>query len=213
MNKPSGPELLDDILDAYLAAAQTPNHEVLREWIRKYPQYERELTDFTVAWIQMEEFPSIKRDKPDHDILVLRAMSIVQNLYQAKEHESKSSQSAKSSIKKLVAEGQAQGFSADQFAKLLKLSAGLLWKLDRHLIQYSSIPIELMENIAIALHQGMQIVAEYFQRQPILAENARYKAKYQPQVSEPRNFFDEVRSDQELSDEDRTYWLEFEPPN
>ena len=213
MNKPSGSELLDDILDAYVTAAKIPNREVLREWIRKYPQYERELVDFTVAWIQMEELPPIKRDEPDYDILALRAMSIVQNLYNDNEQESKSSQSANSSIEKLVAEGQAQGFSPDQFATILKLSVGLLWKLDRRLILYSSIPVELMENIAATLHRGLQIVAEYLQRQPVLAENASYKANHQPKISEPRNFFDEVRGDQEIIDEYRDYWIEFESPN
>lgn len=213
MTKPSGPELLNEILDAYVAAAQTPDREVLREWIRKYPQYERELTDFTVSWIQMEEFPPIERDEPDDDTLLLRAMSILQNLYHNNENGSMFSDKAQSHIQKLVAEGESQGFSQEQFAAKLRLSAGLLWKLDRHLIEYSSIPIELIENVASVLRRGMQIVAEYIQRRPTLAANARYKAKQQPQVSQPTNFFDEVRNDQELSNEDRTYWLEFEPPN
>lgn len=213
MNKLSGPELLDEILDAYVAAAQIPNREVLREWIKKYPQYERELTDFTVAWIQMEETSTANHGKPDIDHLVLKAMSTVQNLYNDIESKKTSSQINNNSIEKLVAEGEAQGFSQDQFAAQLKLSVGLLWKLDRRLIQYSSIPVELIENIADTLRQGLQIVAEYFQMPPTLATNARYKAKQQPQVSEPTNFFDEVRSDSELSNENRAYWLELEPSN
>ena len=213
MNSLYGQELLDNILDAYVTEVETPNLEVLKEWIRKYPQYQRELTDFTIAWIQMEELRPINRDKTDHDTLVLRAMSVVQNLYRIGEQKSVPSQSAKNPIEKLVAEAETQGFSQDQFAAQLKLSVGLLWKLDRRLIKYSSIPVELIENIAGALHRGLQIVAEYFQRQPILALNASYKAKRQPQVSEPTNFFDEVRSDTDLSNEDRAYWLAFEPPN
>ncbi|MBL8080473.1 MAG: hypothetical protein JNM55_21055 [Anaerolineales bacterium] len=213
MNKPSGPELLDEILDAYVAAAQIPNREVLREWIKKYPQYERELTDFTVAWIQMEETPSANHGKPDIDHLVLKAMSTVQNLYNDKESEKTSSQINNNSIEKLVAEAEAQGFPRDQFAAQLKLSVGLLWKFDRHLIQYSSIPVELIENVAGLLHRGLQTVAEYFQMRPTFVTDRRYKAKQQPQVSEPTNFFDEVRSDTDLSNEDRAYWLAFEPPN
>jgi len=213
MNKPSGPELLDEILDAYVAAAQIPNREVLREWIKKYPHYERELTDFTVAWIQMEETSSANRGKPDIDHLVLKAMSTVQNLYNDNESEKTSSQINNNSIEKLVAEAEVQGIPQDHFAAQLKLSVNLLWKFDRHLIQYSSIPVELIEKVAGVLHRGLQIVAEYFQRQPTLALNASYKAKRQPQVSEPTNFFDEVRSDTDLSNEDRAYWLAFEPPN
>ena len=213
MNSLYGQELLDNILDAYVTEVETPNLEVLKEWIRKYPQYQRELTDFTIAWIQMEELRPINRDKTDHDTLVLRAMSVVQNLYRIGEQKSVPSQSAKNPIEKLVAEAETQGFSQDQFAAQLKLSVGLLWKLDRRLIKYSSIPVELIENIAGALRRGLQVVAEYFQRSPTLATNARYKAKQQPQVSEPTNFFDEVRSDTELSNENRAYWLELEPSN
>lgn len=213
MNSLYGQELLDNILDAYVTEVETPNLEVLKEWIRKYPQYQRELTDFTIAWIQMEELLPINRDKTDHDTLVLRAMSVVQNLYRIGEQKSIPSQSAKNPIEKLVAEAETQGFSQDQFAAQLKLSVGLLWKLDRRLIKYSSIPVELIENIAGALRRGLQVVAEYFQRSPTLATNARYKAKQQPQVSEPTNFFDEVRSDTELSNENRAYWLELEPSN
>ena len=213
MNSLYGQELLDNILDAYVTEVETPNLEVLKEWIRKYPQYQRELTDFTIAWIQMEELRPINRDKTDHDTLVLRAMSVVQNLYRIGEQKSIPSQSAKNPIEKLVAEAETQGFSQDQFAAQLKLSVGLLWKLDRRLIKYSSIPVELIENIAGALRRGLQVVAEYFQRSPTLATNARYKAKQQPQVSEPTNFFDEVRSDTELSNENRAYWLELEPSN
>lgn len=213
MNSLYGQELLDNILDAYVTEVETPNLEVLKEWIRKYPQYQRELTDFTIAWIQMEELLPINRDKTDHDTLVLRAMSVVQNLYRIGEQKSVPSQSAKNPIEKLVAEAETQGFSQDQFAAQLKLSVGLLWKLDRRLIKYSSIPVELIENIAGALRRGLQIVAEYFQSSPTLATNARYKAKQQPHVSEPTNFFDEVRSDTELSNENRAYWLELEPSN
>ena len=213
MNSLYDQELLDNILDAYVTEVETPNLEVLKEWIRKYPQYQRELTDFTIAWIQMEELRPINRDKTDHDTLVLRAMSVVQNLYRIGEQKSVPSQSAKNPIEKLVAEAETQGFSQDQFAAQLKLSVGLLWKLDRRLIKYSSIPVELIENIAGALRRGLQVVAEYFQRSPTLATNARYKAKQQPQVSEPTNFFDEVRSDTELSNENRAYWLELEPSN
>jgi transcriptional regulator with XRE-family HTH domain len=213
MNSLYDQELLDNILDAYVTEVETPNLEVLKEWIRKYPQYQRELTDFTIAWIQMEELPPINRNKTDHDTLVLRAMSVVQNLHRIGEQKSVPSQSAKNPIEKLVAEAETQGFSQDQFAAQLKLSVGLLWKLDRRLIKYSSIPVELIENIAGTLRRGLQIVAEYFQRPPTLATNARYKAKQQPQVSEPTNFFDEVRSDTELSNENRAYWLELEPSN
>ena len=48
---------LEDVLDAYVSEVQTPSHAALVEWIRRYPQFAQELTDFTVAWIRMETLP------------------------------------------------------------------------------------------------------------------------------------------------------------
>jgi len=38
------PDELQDILDAYVAATPAPTPATLTAWIRRYPQYERELT-------------------------------------------------------------------------------------------------------------------------------------------------------------------------
>ncbi len=62
------------------------------------------------------------------------------------------------------------------------------------------------------MNQKILNITEYLQRGPILPRNAHYKAEQPPFVSgEQRDFFDEVRNDQELSEEHRDYWLEMEP--
>jgi len=213
MNNTFHPENLDNILDAYISAVQRPNRESLIEWVRKYPQYERELTEFTVAWIQMEVFPPKKREEPDNNILVLRGMSIVQNLLHESRNRSNTKQVANPPIKELVDEGKSNGYTPETFASLLKLSVPLFWKLDRRLILYSSIPIDLIDKVTVLIHRGLLEVADYFQRPPMLPARAHYKADRQPRLAEPRDFFDEVREDRELSDEYRNYWIEVEPRN
>ena len=118
MNNTFRQENLDDILGAYISAVQKPNRESLIEWIQQYPQYERELTEFTVAWIQMEVFPPKKREEPENNILVLRGMSIVQNLLHEHRNNPKSNQIANSPIKELVDEGKSNGYSPENFADL-----------------------------------------------------------------------------------------------
>lgn len=63
MNNFIGQYSLDDVLDAYSEASEIPSREILAEWIARYPQFEHELIEFTVAWIQSEELPEIPGDQ------------------------------------------------------------------------------------------------------------------------------------------------------
>lgn len=213
MNNTFHPETLNDILDAYVSTVQDPNRDILMEWIRKHPQYERELTEFTIAWIQMETLPPVERVELKNNVLVLRGMSILQNLLHENKDKLTPAQLVSHPFRQLIAEGKSNGLSPEQFANLLKLSVALLSKLDRRLILYSSIPLELIEKIGSAIHRGVPSIAEYFLQQPALSNKSSYKADQQPKVSAQHDFFDEVRQDLELSDEYRNYWIEIESRN
>ena len=80
MNKPNQVGRLEDVLDAFVASDVNPN-EALGEWIQRYPEYEQELTEFVVSWSLMKSLPPAPdAEEVDEDTLVLRGMSIVQNL-------------------------------------------------------------------------------------------------------------------------------------
>ncbi len=115
-------ETLEDVLNAYVASTPVPSHALLVEWIRLYPRYERELTEFTVSWSLMESLPpSSKSVEVDEDILVLRGMSIVQNIL----HEQKQAQRLRDSeaaIDGILKEGTAYGLSIQQIAEDSQLS-------------------------------------------------------------------------------------------
>lgn len=51
------PDRLQDVLDAYMAAAAHPDHATLGEWVRRYPEYQQELTAFTAIWGLTETLP------------------------------------------------------------------------------------------------------------------------------------------------------------
>lgn len=53
-------ETLEDVLDAYVASITVPSQQALKEWIRRYPHYRRELLEFTVSWTKMEHLPLLR---------------------------------------------------------------------------------------------------------------------------------------------------------
>ena len=71
---------LEDVLNDYVSTEQNPSHEGLKKWIQQYPEYKRELTEFTVNWSLMEHLPHVlEPHEVNQETLVLRAMSIVED--------------------------------------------------------------------------------------------------------------------------------------
>src|SRR5712692_5352144 len=73
-------ETLNDILDAYAASTPGPSFETLREWVRRYPEFESELTEFTIDWRLLHALSPSAQATADEETLVLRGMSIVEGL-------------------------------------------------------------------------------------------------------------------------------------
>lgn len=203
---------LDDVLDAYLASDQDRGSASLAEWIRRYPQYERELTDFAVSWSLMEALPPAPRAEPvDEDTLTLRGISVAQGiLHQKRQQRSLPENTA---IASLLTEGKARGLSIQALADLWELSAAIVRKLDRRLIYYTSIPRELVENIARTIQREMSVVVRYLQGRPRFAQGASYRAEKAPALTEQEDFFDAVRNDVEMSEDRRRRWLEMKDKN
>lgn len=67
---------LDDVLEQY--AAEGPNYNTLNKYVRQFPEYRNELSDFTVQWSAMEhtEPTETKEDDPD----VKAALGLVRDL-------------------------------------------------------------------------------------------------------------------------------------
>ena len=201
---------LDDVLDAYVAEVQEPSRVRLMEWVRQYPQFEQALTEFTVAWIRNRALSASGDEEVDEEALVLRGMSIVQNLLHQEQNLPSSNAKPHGPINGLLEEGRLHSVSPQQLAELVDLSLGLLRKLDRRYILYVTIPLELIEAIATAIRRELLSVARYLKGEPVLPRSARFKAQRAPSVGEQRNFFDEVRADSELSEERRQHWLSLE---
>ena len=208
MNEQVERQSLEDILDAYVASDESPDSS-LDEWIQRYPEYEKELTEFAVSWTLMESLPPApESEKVEESVLVLRGMSIVQNLL----HDQSQADSSSSSVpfESLIVEGRARGLKPRQLAEAVRLGDSILRKLDRRLIPYASIPQDAINELAKVIQRGTASVATYLQQDPKLAASAEYRSEQAPTLSEPENFFDAVRNDPTISPEHANYWLALE---
>jgi len=199
---------LEDVLNDYVASEHLPNHEALKKWVLLYPEYRKELTEFTVNWGRMEHLPHVPAPiEVSEDTLVLRAMSIVEDrLYAFKSKEKVSA----TVIVSLLEEGKNFGLDVSKFAAQCRVSVPIMVKLSRRIFDLVSIPSELVQSLATAINTTSQSILDYL-KQPALAEGMRFSSKSKPVLANQENFFDAVRNDQVMDNETREYWLLLEP--
>lgn len=192
---------LQDVLDAYRAALDEPSKAALDDWIRRYPQYARELTDFTVGWSLSQTLP------PRPEVLALPSEALRRRGLDALARVF-----GELAMTSLSDAGTARGLTVDQVAQRAGLSLVLLRMLDRRLIRFSSIPRQAIEAVASAIGRDAAAVASYLQGAPTLAPGASYYAEQKPELAEQDDFFDAVRDDPDLDEATRTRWLDLAPP-
>ena len=199
---------LEDILDAYVASGDDPGSS-LNEWIQRYPEYEKELTEFAVSWSLMESLPPAPdSQKIDDSVLILRGMSIVQNLL----HNQSQAASSSSSVpfESLISEGRAHGLKPRQLAEAVCLGDTILRKLDRRLIRYASIPQDAIDELAKIIQHEAAALAAYLQQNPTFATLAEHRSEQAPTLAEPEDFFEAVRNDPTINREHAEHWFTVE---
>ena len=207
MNRQSN-ERLEHILDALVASDIGPNSPQLADWIRRYPDFEQELIGFAASWSLMKSLPPATEPAAvDEETLVLRGMSIVQNLLHEQGEMQQRTVEKGSAMAGLIESGREQGLLVNEIAAKASLGVALLRKLDRRLIRFATIPSEAITALADVLHQDTSAVAGYLQRSPTLATGIRYRAEQAPQLTEQEDFTTAVETDPTISTQDRERWL------
>ncbi len=202
MNKPVRRISLDEVLDAYMTEAAAPQADILAEWIRRYPQFERELMEFAVAWAQTEWMPKANGPEVDNERLVLRGMSIVRNLL----HEQRVAQVHTSkNVESLVRVGAAKEISLDTLATRTRLSPALVRKLD--LGRIASVPSRVIAALAEVVGVDHQTVGVRVRAPQQFATRGKFRANEAPTLGERQDFFAAVCEDPEMTEEDKAYWL------
>jgi hypothetical protein len=187
---------LDQIIESYSASAGGPSYESMLAWISRYPEYEREIIDFTVDWFMAEQTaPALgEADEELTAETLQRHREIIQEI--VSRHIA-----TQVGIEGLLAEAKARGMSRKQLADAVRLTIPLIDKLDRRLIHYSSIPRAIIESLAQALSRQVDTVSQYLQGTPLLPAGASYKAEEAPSLPEVQDFSDAVQDDRTLSPE------------
>lgn len=204
-------ETVEDVLNAYVASVEAPSHTVLLEWIKRYPEYEKELTDFSVSWSLMTSLaPHEAAEEPSEDALVNRAMDIAWSRLRSRGETS----IVQSPLSSLLAEGRKRSLSIANMADFCQLSLAIIRKLDLRQIDYRSIPRSLVAKIAQSIGRTQKEVSEYLQLPMKLPAGADYRSQAAPQLPEaPEDFFDAVRKDPALRQDWKSLWLTSAPMN
>src|SRR5713226_7381775 len=74
-----GADDLQDVLQEFIEAVERPDAATLDEFVRKYPHYAAELTDFAAEWLLEELSPSEVLSSDEQHAAVSHAMSYLQN--------------------------------------------------------------------------------------------------------------------------------------
>jgi hypothetical protein len=207
---------LDDVLDLYQTSSEERGVDTLDEYIALYPEYENDLREFVAYRRIAQRLPDREYTEEEAKVLEARAVSIVQNfLYE---------QSLEDEI---VREGDLADPNEQEFTSILDeidrqqstvewlvektgLSEGIIWTLDRRQIRYATIPLKVIERIALALGRLVSTITRFL-RGAVRIAPSHYKADKVPEAVRLYDFGEIVQMDPDLTDEQKAYWLSQTP--
>src|SRR5579884_4133959 len=94
----------------------------------------------------------------------------------------------------------------DSLAERLSLSVPLVFKLERRLLSFASLPAVLIDRLAEALQVTERQVRDYLNQPPTLAAGANYRADSAPKAVRQQDFLQAVRTDHEMTEEQKAFW-------
>lgn len=196
---------LESILDDFMSSPSFGKPEHLAEWIGRYPEHSRELTRIALLQNQMDLLPQQEPDPAEDEFYLARGLEIMRGIMNQQQRSP-----APAIITDLLAEASARGLNVRGLARVLRLSVPLVNRLQRRLVAFSSIPRQLIQELARVLERDVAAVTAYLQQGPTFAAGVNYKSETAPVLGSPEDFFDALRADLGIAEEDRTFWLQHE---
>ena len=139
---------LDDVFNTFVAENDRPTAENLQEWVKRYPQYRRELVDFAAAWAEQLVLPPAPELGPEAEkALIDRAMSYVLNVAYDRNVQKQQRDEDDDLVHSLTGEAQRVGMSAQDLAQACDLDLVLISKLNSRLINPETIPTRLVSSL------------------------------------------------------------------
>lgn len=186
---------LDKIFEEYeIATEKGENINVLQDFINKYPQYEREITNFSTMRFLVENSPTEPLTETDNDRLSTLAQ---QTLAKFRSIEIVQTQS----IESLTATAKNLGMKKQEFARRIGLNPVQLFNLEIRSYIFSTIPNSLIETVAETLRTTKEVIESFLNQQPNLAAN--YKSQTRPDEVKQISFNQAITEDETLSAEEK----------
>jgi hypothetical protein len=195
----------DSVLDEFMSSPSFGEPQHLDEWIRRYPEYTQELTRFALLQVQLDLMPQQEPDPAEDEVYLARGLEIMRGVISRQQKHP-----ALVVITDLLAEASARGLNVRGLAHVLRLSVPLVNRLQRRLVAFSSIPGQLIQELARVLERDVAAVTAYLQQRPTFAQGVNYKSETAPVLAPPEDFFDALRADLGIVEDDRAYWLQYE---
>ncbi len=206
---PQYDEELLRITAEYAAAARAGEAPRISDYVRRYPQYARELIAYALT------FSAVAADQPGSDERPAAALSPAAQRALAFVREQRADYVAAASpasapaepIDSLLKRGLGVGYPPPRLFSELGISADLGAKLEARMIAAASIPRTLVERLARALQTSAEAIQAYLASTRPQAQGAQlYLAERPPEYSQ-QSFLDAV-AQSTLSEDEKRAWGE-----
>jgi hypothetical protein len=189
---------LRDVLYAFSLAKAVPDVELLDEFVRRYPGYAAEITDFAVEIAVDAARGDVEPDEtaPKASPAVSRAMSRFQNRLFELRHKERGDQ-ARSVTARPAAENPFSPLDRAGFRRLaVMLDANVLFvtKLRDRLIDPNTMSRGFQKRVADELSVPLDVIVAHFAAQVGNQSRQLYKSEQKPTTGKQQSFEEAVRS-------------------
>ena len=198
---------LDDALNTFVAENERPTRENLQEWVKRYPQFRRDLVEFAAVWSEQFLLPRGPEIGPAAEkVLIDRAMSHVLNVAYNREMQAQEHAANDKPVVNLIGEAQRAEMNAQQFAEACDLDLALMSKLNNRQFEPESIPQKLIRRVGELLQKPSAVIAAYLSKPPQAVTGKTFLSRGKPESALRQHFVDAVR-ESSLPDKTKAHWL------
>lgn len=198
---------LRDVLYAFALAKPVPDAELLDDFVRRYPEYAADLTDFAIELILDDASSEAENENaPVETVTVMdpavsRAMSRFQNRLYAIQ-QAKKERPIAAPVENPFATLDRSGFRS--LAQRLKANTVFVAKLRDRQIDPDTMTDGFRQRVADELQVPPDVVVAHFAAQPqVQARSQYYKADQKPEAGDQQTFEEAVRSSNLTPDQQR----------
>lgn len=183
---------LDALFAQWSADRQTAAPTPLRIWLDRYPEHATDLIHWATQAPIADRAETLYADPEGEARTLAVGLNVVAEFRARYE----------ASLPSLLT----RGLNASALAERLSLSVPLVFKLERRLLSFASLPAALIDRLADVLQVTERQVRDYLNQPPTLAAGASYRADNAPKAVRQQDFLQAVRTDHEMTEEEKAFW-------